>query len=250
MRKEKAMNIDFSIQLYSVRDRTEQDFVGTLKQLADMGYKGVEFAGFGDLSAKDMRGFLDSLGLKAISSHIGYEELQGDNLKRQIEYHNTIGAEYMVCPWYKTDSMEDVKVLSELLNTAGQACKSAGITLGYHNHGHEFNKHDEIYYLDHITDNTQSDLVKLELDVYWAEHAGVDCFDYLKKHSDRIELLHLKQIGPDKKNVDLPDGSIDMKRLIEQGIKFGVKQFIVEQEEYKHSSMESARVNIEYLLKL
>lgn len=244
------MNTQFSIQLYSVRDVTEKDFVGTLKQLANMGYLGVEFAGFGGISAKDMKSCLDSFGLKAVASHVGFDELKGDNLKRQIEYHNIIGAEYIVCPWYKAASIDEVNVLSEVLNTAGEICKSYGIKVGYHNHAHEFEKHEGRFYLDHIMDRTQADLVKLELDVYWAEYAGVDCFEYLRKHSDRTELLHLKQIGENKKNVDLPDGSIDMKRLIEQGLGLGVKHFIVEQEEYKHSSLESARVNIEYLLKL
>ena len=114
------MKREFAIQLYSVRDMTERDFTGTLKRLAELGYSGVEFAGFGGISAKDMKSYLDAFGLKAVASHVGADDLRGDSLKRQIEYHNIIGAEYIICPWYEIKSLDDVSRLAQLLNTAGR----------------------------------------------------------------------------------------------------------------------------------
>lgn len=92
------MNI--GLQLYTLRDATAQDFEGTLRKVAAMGYEGVEFAGYGDIKAEDMRDLLQELNLKAIGSHVGLHLLEG-NLDEEIAYLQTIGAKYAICPWLR-----------------------------------------------------------------------------------------------------------------------------------------------------
>lgn len=241
------MKKEFSIQLYSVRDKTEEDFIGTLEKLARMGYTGVEFAGFGGIPAAEMKRQLERLGLASIGAHTGAELLSGDALKEQIEYNLTIGSRYIICPWYDLKDSESLLRLSELLNGAGEICRENGLVMAYHNHGHEFGTLKGIYLLDQLLAHTEPALVKLELDVFWAEHAGVDAVSYFKRRAPRCELLHLKQIGDGKKNVDLPDGTISMPRLIEAARSLGVRCFVVEQEEYGIDSLTSAAVNAAYL---
>ena len=238
----------FALQLYSVRDHMDQDYVGTLEKVAGMGYTGVEFAGFGGLSAKDMKKHLDRLGLTAYATHTGFDHLSDDDkLKEQLEYHAAIGAPYIICPWYELKTLEDVKRVADVLNHVGDVAAPYGILTGYHNHGHEFGTVEGAYLLDRLMEETNPDTVKMELDVFWAEHAGCACIPYMKKHGARCALIHLKQIDGDKNSVDLPDGVIDMKTVIETARSFGTDRFIVEQEAYPVDSLISAAVNAGYL---
>lgn len=239
---------DFALQLYSVRDHMDKDYVGTLEKVAGMGYTGVEFAGFGGLSAKEMKGHLDRLGLTAYATHTSFDLLSDDEkLKEQLEYHAVIGAPYIICPWYELKTLEDVKKVAEVLNHVGETAAPYGILTGYHNHGHEFETVDGAYLLDRLMEATNPETVKMELDVFWAEHAGCACIPYMQKHGARCALVHLKQIDGDKNSVDLPDGVIDMQAVIDTARSFGTDRFIVEQEAYPVDSLISAAVNAGYL---
>lgn len=243
------MSKSFGIQLYSVRDAAEKDYMGTLEGIAQLGYGGVEFAGFGGFSAEEISAKLEQTGLKAMGAHTGAELLSGDRLKEQLEFLAKIQCGHIICPWYDIKSLEDVKVLSELLGKASDEAQKYGIACGYHNHGQEFQMFNGEFALTHLMNMTGDD-VDMELDVFWAAHSDVNPFDYIKTHHDRIRLLHLKQLDADKNSVDLPDGVIDMAELGRVAAGFGIEKLIVEQEEYAVSSMESARINAEYLNKI
>lgn len=242
------MSKPFALQLYSVRDHAEKDFVGTLEKVAGMGYTAVEFAGFGGLDAAALKGHLDRLGLAAYATHTGFDLLSDDEkLKEQLEYHAAIGAPYIICPWYEMKTTEDVKKVAEVLNHVGEEAAKYGIKTGYHNHGHEFETVNGTYLLDLLMAQTDPETVKMELDVFWAEHAGCPCVPFIQKHGARCALVHLKQIDGEKNSVDLPDGVIDMKAVIETARSFGTDTFIVEQEAYPVDSLISAAVNAGYL---
>lgn len=243
------MSKPFGLQLYSVRDAMDKDYMGTLRQVAEMGYRQVEFAGFADYSAKEISAALSEYNLEGISAHVGADRLVGENLKPQLEFLAEIGCKYVILPWYEANSMEKVEEVCGILNNVAEAARPYGLTCGYHNHGHEFTRLGESFALTHIMEKTSPDVV-MELDVFWAAHADVNPFDYFRQHKDRIRLLHLKQIDGEKNSVDLPDGVIDMAALSRLAEGFGVNTFIVEQEAYPVSSMESARVNAEYLKKI
>lgn len=243
------MSKPFGLQLYSVRDEMEKDYMGTLRRVAEMGYRQVEFAGFADYSAKEIAAALSEYGLDGISAHIGADRLKGEYLEPQLEYLAGIGCKYVILPWYETTSMEKVEEACEILNNAALAARPYGLICGYHNHGHEFTRLGESFALTHIMEKTSPDVV-VELDVFWAAHADVNPLDYFRLHSDRIRMLHLKQIDAEKRSVDLPDGVIDMASLSRMAEGLGVETLIVEQEEYPVSSMESARVNAAYLKKI
>jgi len=241
---------DFSLQLYSVKDETEKDFIGTLEKLGNkgMGYTGVEFAGFDGIPAEEMKRVLDENGLKALASHTGIDRLL-NNLDEEIAYHKIIGAEYIFCPWADMETKADVLELAKKLTPVTEKITAAGLKFGYHNHAHEFAVEDGEYLLDILFDNLPDSAI-MELDIYWSEYAGVDSLAYMEKHKDRLEVLHVKQIDKDKNNAELSKGLIDFADVIKKAQKMGVKHFILEQEEYESSSMESVENAIKYILSL
>jgi len=238
---------EFAIQLYSVRDAMENDFIGILEKLGNkgMGYTGVEFAGFGGIPVDEMKKALDDNGLKAVSSHVSIERLTGD-LDNEIEYHKTISAEYIVCPWAEMTTKADAIALAQKLTPIAEKITAAGLKFGYHNHAHELVMEDGEYLLDILFDKLPDGTV-MELDVFWSEYAGIDSVAYMEKHKERLELLHVKQIDKDKNNVDLDKGVIDFQDIIGKAKFMGVKRFIMEQEKYAVSSMTSAENAIKYI---
>ena len=238
---------EFAIQLYSVRDAMENDFIGILEKLGNkgMGYTGVEFAGFGGIPVDEMKKALADNGLKAVSSHVSLERLTGD-LDYEIEYHKTIGAEYIMCPWAEIKTKADVIALAQKLTPIVEKITAAGIKFGYHNHAHELVMEDGEYLLDILFDNLPDGTV-MELDIFWSEYAEIDSLAYMEKQKNRLEVLHVKQIDKDKNNVDLDKGVIDFKDIIGKAKLMGVRHFIMEQEQYEVCSLTSAENAIRYI---
>lgn len=218
---------NFSLQLWTVDKETNEDFKGTLKAVSQMGYTGVEFAGFKGIAAKEMKKYLDEYGLKATGSHVGASALT-DNLEETLEYNALLGNKYIVVPAYAFDGEESVKTLVEILNMASVKGLEYGIKFGFHNHSAEFTKINGKYILDIIADETSDDVI-IEPDVYWVKYSGVDPYEYVKKLGRKAELVHLKQIGADCKSETLfEDGIINMSNLIKTATY--AKDFIVEYE--------------------
>jgi len=238
---------EFNIQLYSVRDAMENNYKGILEKLGKkgMGYTGVEFAGFGGLSADEIKKAITENGLKPISSHTSLERLL-TALDEEIAFQKTVGIEYIVCPWADMETKADVLKLAEQLTPIAGKIRAAGLKFGYHNHAHEFKEEEGEYLLDILFDNLPDDTV-MELDIFWSEYADVDTLAYMEKSKNRLELLHVKQIDKDKNNVDLDKGIIDFQDIITRAKEMGVKHFILEQEKYAVSSMTSAENAIRYI---
>lgn len=243
---------DFAIQLYSLRDIINNDFKGTLEKLAKMGYTGVEFAGYGGLSANEMKETLTANNLKPVGAHIGISRLQ-ENLDEEIAYHKILGTEYLICPSSSIKTEEDAVNTAKILKPAAAKINDAGFKFAYHNHDYEFaisgaNSGAE-YLLDILFQNLPGEAA-MELDVYWAAFAGVEPIAYMEKHKKRLKLLHVKQISADKKCVDLDKGVLNYREIIAKAKSFGAEHFILEQEEYEISSMVSVKNGIDYIMKL
>ena len=238
----------FSIQLYSVRDIINEDFTGTLKKLADLGYSGVEFAGYGGLSAQEMKDALTANNLKPIGAHIRIDRLT-NNIDEEIAYHKTLGTEYMICPYYAINTREDALKLAEIIKPIIDKINGAGMKFAYHNHAHELALCGDEYLLDILFQNLPKEAV-MELDVFWAAHAGVEPLAYMEKHKDRLKLIHVKQIDNDKNCVDIEQGILDYRKIISTAKTLGVEHFILEQEKFAVSPMVSVKNNIDYILNL
>src|SRR4029453_16973462 len=184
------------LQLYTVRDALSADREGTLKSVADIGYREVELAGLPGITAQAMQASLKRYGLDAPSMHASYDRLRGD-FASVLEEARILGAHFVVCPSVDAGERrpaEDWKRVCRTLNGIGRLARSHGLVLAYHNHDFEFVPFGDGPTPFHLlTTETDPRDVKLELDVYWVAKAGQDPVQHLKKRRDRILLGHLKR---------------------------------------------------------
>ncbi len=238
--------MEISLQLFSIHGETEKDYKKAVERVAELGFKGVEFAGCGGLTAEEMADFLKENNLYSVGAHIGVEQFK-EALEEELTYHQTIGSKYLICPYAPTDTLIEIEELAAVLNHAAVKAKEFGIKIGYHNHGAEFNKIDGKYALDLLAEKTNENVI-LELDVYWAAYAGVDPVTYIKKWGSKIELIHMKQINEAMENVDMAEGCLDMKAIQEAATY--AAYFVLEHEEYDKPVWESIRNDFKYLSEL
>jgi sugar phosphate isomerase/epimerase len=245
------MDIQIGLQLYSIRDEIEKDFKGTIEKVANIGYKGVEFAGFYGVDAKEVKSMLDSLKLVPCGSHEAMDGLK-NNLDYVIEYNKTIGNKYIICPWAEYKSKQDFVDMAKLLNKIGKKCKDNDIVFGYHNHAHEFVSFGEETGMDILINETDPNLVTFELDTYWVKYAGIDPAEFIKKYSGRFKLIHIKDmeiIDNKMQSTEIGNGIMDFKTLSKAAADNGTLWFIVEQEAFRGSTIESVAKSIENINK-
>ncbi|SES64817.1 sugar phosphate isomerase/epimerase family protein [Thalassotalea agarivorans] len=233
-----------SVQLWSVKDSLKQDFKGTLSQLADMGFDGVEFAGeFGEFKEdpKGLKTYLSSLGLVASGAHVGVDQLNSENIDATLTFYKNLGVSLLIVPWdERAWHPEGVKALVAELNSAAKYAKSSGVAIGFHNHDKEFNEYENETYWDYIAQNTAPD-VFLQLDVGWVNYAGKDAIAYVKRYPNRTLTTHYKIVTKEGLNQSpiLGQDDYDWAALINTMVKFGnTKWIVVEQEEYPNGLSE------------
>ena len=182
--------IEYGLQLYSVRDITKKDLKEALRQVAALGYKYVEFAGFFGNSAEDVKSWLDEYGLKASGTHTKSAAIAPDAIKDTIAYHKTIGCTNLIVPSAAWNTPEELEYTVALFNYAQKKLAEAGITLGYHNHSKEFytTPYGKVVE-DELMSRTN---IEFEIDTFWLFNAGIDPVPYLEAHKDRIRVIHLK----------------------------------------------------------
>jgi sugar phosphate isomerase/epimerase len=239
--------LQVALELYTVRDETRRDFAGTLRRVAQIGYAGVEFAGYGNLSSQEMSALLAETRLRVAGTHLGLDALQGPQLDASIRYCLDIGCPIIVLPSLANEwrTREGMQALAPRLNAIGRQCQEYGITFAYHNHDFEFTRVDGVYLLDYLLQATDPSLVKIELDVYWAAYAGVDPVSYLQAHADRVALVHLKDMAADRSMTEVGKGILDMQHICAFAQVRGLWG-IVEHDHPQIPALESARISLEY----
>ena len=235
--------MEVSLQLYSIHEETKKDFKKAVEQVAEIGYKGVEFAGYGGLNPEELKTLLKENNLYSVGTHSGLQVFE-NSFEEELKLNKEIGSKYIICPYAEVDSKEKIDKLVKLLNTAADKAAKENIKVGYHNHAHEFVKIDGKFPLDIIAENT-GDNVILELDVFWVSYAGIDPVEYIKKWGKKVELIHMKQIDSLKANVDMGEGIIDMKKIKEASAY--AQFFVVEHEEYDKPVWDSIKNDFDYL---
>lgn len=242
------------MQLYMVRRELEKDFEGTLKRVAALGYKEVEFAGYFNHPPKEVRAVLDRYRLTSPAGHVPLEALRGD-LSETTEAAHDIGHKYILVAWLPAEerrSLDDYKRHADLFNRAGEKLKKAGLQFAYHNHDFEFEPLDGQLPFDLLLERMDPELVKLELDLYWIAKGGADPLKYFAKHPGRFHLLHVKDMDSTAQRyfTEVGRGVIDFKTIFAQARKAGVRHYFVEQDETPGSPFESLKISMDYLKRL
>lgn len=261
------------IQLYSIRDDMNKDASGTLKQLAAMGYRYVEHAGYGNgkfygYEPKEFRGLLDGLGLKMVSGHTamgptawdaGKKDFS-DAWKKTVEDAAVAGQKFVISPWLDESlrkSYDDVLRFMEVFNKCGELCKIHGMKFGYHNHDFEFStviNNQKLY--DIILQHTDPALVAQQLDMGNLYNGGAVAIAIVMQYPGRFELMHVKDeikatTGNEKfESTILGEGIVGTKQVCDQGRKSGTRYFIIEQESYQGKPpLDCCRTDLEIMKK-
>ena len=247
-----------SVQLYSVRDDCARDFDSALAQIAKMGFAGVEFAGYHNYAGKatELRRKLDELKLAAAGTHIGTGSFRGDELKKTIEFHHTLGCKFLMVPGDRnfTDP-EKSKALAETFNQTAEALKPHGMFCGYHNHTGEFKKDGDKTYWDLFAERTSKDVV-LQQDCGWSAAAGNNPAELVRRYPGRTKITHFKPMvvkdDPGKKAI-LGQDSVDWVAVLAACREVGGTEWVtVEQEIYPDgkSPMECTALSLAGLKKI
>ncbi len=241
----------YGVQLYSFRDEMAKDAKGTLEKIASIGLKKIESARSGKghyygLSPKEMKDTCDALGMKLTSGHVALD----DNFQQTMEEAVASGQEYLICSSMpsKGQTVDNYKKVADEFNKAGEACNKLGLKFGYHNHEYEFESEKGEVLYDVLMNNTQADLVHMELDLGWVIVGGKDPLDYFKKYPGRFPLWHLKDMNMAKKeSTEFGKGGLDIAVMMANQEASGVKHIFIEQEEYASTPLESMKHNMEFL---
>ena len=225
------MKLDLALQLYSIRNETAKDFFGALDKIAEMGYTGVEFAGYGNIKAEDMKAKLDSLGLKTVSVHHGLGAMEAD-IDNIIAYNKVLGNTIINCAGAGAFADYDtVCGYADRLAVLADKLAANGMKIYYHNHNGEFVKFEQDggRYAYDVMMEKLAGKVGAQLDIYWLYRAGVDAIEYLDRYKDFTDCLHIKD-GDETKGLPVGTGKVEIKKIIEHAQKIGVKTFILEDE--------------------
>lgn len=222
------------LQLYTVRDAMAKDLDGTLGAIAAAGYHLVETAGMYGKSAEELRAAFDKHGIRTVSGHYPLADLETAP-ETVFTTAKTLGQEYVTVPWLDPAlrTAETFGSLPGRLNKLGEAAKTNGMKLAYHNHDFEFQNYGaSTTVMERLLANTDPALVSFELDGYWAFKAGHTPADLVARYPGRFALLHLKDstAAPEKAFADVGKGVIDFRRFIAAAQRNGLKYAFVERD--------------------
>lgn len=231
------------IQLYTVRGMMGENPVGTLEMLAGIGYSELEAAGYQDrlyygMAPAEFRQLLKDNGLRMPSGHyttgrVNNAGVMTNNWEAAVEDAAEVGQKYMVCAYLMPEerkTIDQYKELTDLLNRCGETCKKAGIQFAYHNHDFELMELEGQMPYDILLNETDPDLVQMELDLYWATKAGHDPVEMFRKDPGRYPLWHVKDMDAQGNFAPVGTGTIDFKRIFSAAKTAGVKHYFVEQD--------------------
>lgn len=236
-----------AIQLYTVRDACQKDFLGTLEKVAELGFQGVELAGTYDVPALVLRDHLRKLGLTVVGSHVSLEELKY-HLDDVVDYNQVIDNKYIICPWSEMKMNYHVDELVGEFEQISDKLKHYGMILGYHNHDHEMKVIDEEVLLTKFFRRLRGK-VACELDTFWVHRAGFNPVDYMKQIGHQLALIHLKDGTKDDLKA-LGEGEVDIPAIIAQSELMGIKWLIVENDSPTPTGLEDAARSMAYLKKM
>jgi len=254
------LGLPIGLELYTLRDQLVRDLPGTLKKVADIGYKEAEIYDLYGKTPTEFSQLLKANGLTAPSGHYTTKHIRS-GWQKHIDDAKALGHRYMVNAILEPEerkSLDDYKRLVELFNKAGEQTRKAGIQFCYHNHNFEFQRYGETTAYDYLLRELDPKLVQFEMDCFWVTHAGQDPVAYFKKQPGRYPLLHIKDLKaghPPTRTLDarvglfaeIGRGTIDWKRIFAAAPQAGVRHYYVEQDFCERPPLESIRISYDFL---
>ncbi len=247
----------FGIITNVVREMIESDHRGTMALLAEMGYRYLEFGGTFGEDPGELKEFMNDIGLIPLAGGTSLSGLQGDGLQESMESCLEMDKKYLVCYWpWMTGAdevdMDQVRITVDECHRIGEACNRNGLRFAFHNHDHEFRTVGGRVIYDYVLENTDPEMVTMEIDLYWAHKGGADIREYFRSHPGRFELVHVKDSydSPDRRSFAcVGSGILDFPDLFSYRETAGFQHLIVEHDDPENEES-CARSSIEYLKSL
>jgi sugar phosphate isomerase/epimerase len=261
----------FGLQLYAVRDAIGKDPKGVLKQIAAMGYSGVEpsehttlgmFYGMGN---KGFKSYMNDLGMKIKSVHCNVYK----DFEKKVEETSAIGIEYLIYNWEGPGKkLDDYKKMADDFNAKGEYCKQHGIKFAFHNHDFSFKEMEGVLPQEWLLDHTDKNLVDYQVDFFWVIVAGKDPVTHINKYPDRYKLCHFKDLPKDDTErmksgiatyggekhgiIELGTGGINFQSILDKIKGSSIKYYIVDQDSCNDRAdpLACIREDAEYMKKL
>ena len=217
----------FAVQLYSLRGliQSGEDLLNILPKVKELGFEGVEFAGYFGLDASTLRAKLDEVGLVAVGTHIGISDFEEDTIAQTLAFCKTLGLRYAGVGGAPHATVEEAENTARILGRASEIAEKEGIKIYYHNHSEEFKDIGGVYAIDIIKKS-----VALELDTYWSFYAGVDNYKFIQENADKIALFHIKD-GRDGTPCALGEGQNDLAAVFRAVKEIGTQWLILENDD-------------------
>lgn len=237
--------LPLALQMYTLRDAMREDFAQTARDIAEIGFKAVELAGYGNLTAQEAAGALREAGLQVTGMHAPIERLREDPGAVLAEAE-LFDSPFITCPSFPRDALQTAahcEVAGEELERIGALVRQSGRRFAFHNHGFDFEKVEGRARIDWVLGASEPRNLEVELDVYWSTLAGEDTVRWLRRNGGRVTQIHLK----DEKELGA-SGLIDFPTLLVAIEEIGaVESFIYEQEHYSFPPLESVRQAVRIL---
>ncbi len=268
-----SLGLPLGLQLYSVREQLQQDYAGTLKQIAALGYREVEAAGFFNHSPAQVLQVMQGAGLHCVGALYSLHDLQ-EQFDSILTFGKALGLRNIICsfPGFKNPArlkdtsfraqvlafnLEDWRWNAEQFNQIGAKLKAAGMQFGYHNYTMGFQAQDGVVPYEELLRLTDPDTVTMEMDCGWVHIGGGNPIEYLRRYPTRISLLHVKDFQRTNHPVTIADpppaaelgqGTMDNGPIFAAAAKTGqIRHCFAEQEGFDMPPMQSLKIDAEYL---
>ena len=241
------------VQLYTVRRLLQTSFEGTLAEVAAIGFREVEFAGYHGRSPRAVRAALRNAGLEAPSAHVPIETARGD-WPRVLEAARIVGHEYLVVAWLpeqERQSLDGYRAAADLFNRIGEQALAGGIRFAYHNHAFEFMRLEGQMPYDVLLERCVPRFVSFEMDLYWITVGGQDPLAYFGRWPGRFRMVHVKDSAgpPEHRMMDVGAGTIPWRSIFARRKQAGIQHYFVEHDE-PVDPIASVRASYRYLRNL
>lgn len=249
--------VPVALELYSLRRTAPDDVPGTLKKVAEMGYEGVEFAGTYNLQAAELRKMIDDVGLKGVSAHVGLHAILGDNFYGTADFYRQLGATMLIVPGGLEPAIVNDAgnaMTANLFNELAEKAKKEGFQIGFHPHTGDFRKVEgtETPAWQLFLERTSEDVIG-QIDIGWCNNSGNDPAEMIARFPGRAKIVHVKSNNNDVAGCCVADADdkVDWQKVFAACENEGGTQwYIVEQEQFKVSELDSARECRENMKKL
>lgn len=227
--------MELGAQFFTIREfcKTTDDFAESLKRVADIGYKTVQISGTCEYEPQWLKEQLDLNGLRCVLTHTPGPKLL-ENAEEIAKRHDVFNCDHVGLGSYGFNEENcacNLQTFIEKYKPVTKTLKDNGKLFMYHNHDHEFIKHDGKLVIEHIEDNFSPDELGFTLDVFWVQAGGGDPAAWLEKLSGRVPCIHLKDYSYGKKMAVVGEGNINFDRIFEKAESAGTKYMLVEQDD-------------------